>query len=99
CVCAGCVVVGLCALCPGRQASSATTCDEPVEAKLEGLPGQCQDAANARRPGAGDLCPPSYMMTRDPTTGARAARALQNRDGALPVIEWIAGAVGDNPAG
>ena len=98
--CAGWVVVGLCALCACRQASSAaTTCDEPVEAKLEGLPGQCQDAANARRPGAGDLCLASYMMTRDPATGARAARALQNRDGALPVIEWIAGAVGDNPAG
>jgi tetratricopeptide (TPR) repeat protein len=39
------------------------------------------------------------MMTHDAATGARAARALQRRSRALPIIEWIANAIGDRAEG
>lgn len=76
-----------------------SACEEPAEPRRAGLAGRCQEAANAKRPDAAELCLTSFMMTRDPATGGRAARALQRRRGALPIIDWIAGAVGDLPAG
>jgi tetratricopeptide (TPR) repeat protein len=60
---------------------------------------RCQQAAEARLPDAAELCLPVYELTGDPAAGARAARALQSRDGALPIVEWIANAIGDRPGG
>lgn len=60
---------------------------------------RCRDAAEAKRDAAVELCLAHYELTRDPASGARAARALQSRRGALPVIEWIASAIGDSAAG
>jgi tetratricopeptide (TPR) repeat protein len=79
--------------------ASPLSCDEPAEPKLWGLGGRCQDAARTKHPVAADVCLAGFMMTRDPATGARAARARQARSGELPVIEWIAGTIGDEPGG
>src|SRR5262245_33535955 len=56
---------------------------------------RCRQAADARLPAAAELCLPVYELTADPAAGARAARALQSRDGMLPIVEWIANAIGD----
>ncbi|HEX8107898.1 MAG TPA: CHAT domain-containing protein [Kofleriaceae bacterium] len=50
-------------------------------------------------PDAAELCLPAYELTRDPTLGSHAARSLQRRPGAEPIIAWIANAIGDSPAG
>src|SRR3954468_6335486 len=77
----------LCTICACRSAESPTLAE------------RCQQAARAGLPDAAELCLPVYELTGDPVAGARAARAMQSRDGALPIIEWIANAIGDRAAG
>lgn len=81
------VAIWLCMVCACQSAGSPTLAE------------RCRRAAEARLPDAAELCLPVYELTADPAAGARAARAMQSRDGALPIIEWIANAVGDRPAG
>jgi tetratricopeptide (TPR) repeat protein len=80
-------LIWLCAICACQSAAAPTLAE------------RCARAVDARRPDAADLCLPAYELTGDPATGGRAARALQAREGALPIVEWIANAVGDSAAG
>lgn len=84
---AGRVAIWLCMICACREPDAPTLAE------------RCQRAAESRLPDAAELCLPVYELTRDPAAGARAARALQNRDGARPIVEWIAGSIGDSAAG
>ncbi len=84
---AGRAAIWLCMICACRSASSPTLAE------------RCEQAAAARLPDTAELCLPVYELTGDPAAGARAARALQSRDGALPMVEWIANAIGDRAAG
>ena len=79
-------------------APPATACEAPEAAGLDAAD-PCVVAARARRGDAAELCLWRYVATLDPASGARAARAMQSRDGKLPVIEWLAGMIGDRPAG
>src|SRR5689334_9828415 len=81
------VAIWLCMICACRSASSPTLAE------------RCRRAAAARLPEAAELCLPVYELTADPAAGAGAARGMQGRDGALPIIEWIANAIGDRTAG
>src|ERR1041384_7375512 len=83
----GLSLIWLCTICACQSAVSPTRAE------------RCERAADARQADTADLCLPVYELTRDPAAGARAARALQSRDGALPIVEWIANAIGDSAAG
>jgi tetratricopeptide (TPR) repeat protein len=83
----GLCLIWLCTICACQSAASPTLAE------------RCEQAADARQPDTADLCLPVYELTGDPAAGARAARALQSRDGALPIIEWIANAIGDRAGG
>lgn len=84
---AGAAAVWVCMICACQAA------DRPTLAE------RCQQAARARLPEAAELCLPAYELTRDPALGARAARSLQDRSGARPIVEWIASSIGDSAAG
>jgi tetratricopeptide (TPR) repeat protein len=88
------VLVWIAATC----ASVSTACPAG-DPESPGLAMQCRKAAEARQDTAIGLCLADYGLTRDAAAGARAARALQSRPGALPVIEWLASAIGDSAAG
>ncbi|HEX3757931.1 MAG TPA: hypothetical protein VHW23_04475, partial [Kofleriaceae bacterium] len=81
------MAIWLCMICACQSASPPTLAE------------RCRRALDARLPDAAELCLPVYELTADPAAGARAARAMQSRDGALPLIEWIANAIGDQAAG
>lgn len=83
----GLSLIWLCTMCACQSAAPPTLAE------------RCERAAAARRPDAAELCLPAYELTGDPSIGGRAARALQGREGALPIVEWIANAVGDSAAG
>lgn len=83
----GLYLIWLCTICACQSATSPTLAE------------RCERAADARQPDAAELCLPAYELTRDPALGARAARSLQDRAGARPIVEWIASAIGDTAAG
>jgi tetratricopeptide (TPR) repeat protein len=83
----GLYLIWLCMICACQSAASPTLAE------------RCERAADARQADTADLCLPAYELTRDPALGARAARSLQDRAGARPIIEWIASAIGDGAAG
>lgn len=83
----GALAIGLCMICACGASQSPTLAE------------RCRQAAFARLPDAAELCLPAYELTGDPALGSRAARSLQNRAGAEPIVEWIASAIGDSPAG
>lgn len=83
----GALAIWLCMIC---------ACAAPQPATLAE---RCRQAALARLPDAAELCLPAYELTGDPALGGRAARSLQNRAGAEPLVEWIASAIGDSAAG
>ena len=59
----------------------------------------CEEAVAADRDTAAAECLVGYVLTGDAATGGRAAQRMCRREGALPILEWIAGAIGDSPAG
>jgi tetratricopeptide (TPR) repeat protein len=81
------MAIWLCMICACEAAASPTLAE------------RCRHAAAARLPDATELCLPAYELTRDPALGGHAARSLQNRAGARPIIEWIASSIGDSAAG
>jgi tetratricopeptide (TPR) repeat protein len=79
----------------GTAAPPASQCQDRSDAGADA----CRVAADARRADTADLCLQRFLRTLDPATGARAARALQSRDDKRAIVEWIAGMIGDAPAG
>jgi tetratricopeptide (TPR) repeat protein len=79
--------------------AACATCACGGGAAAPTLAERCRQAADARRSDAADLCLPAYALSGDRATGARAARGLQSREGAQPIVEWLAAAVGDSAAG